>query len=160
NDKWKLITDIKNGHSDTVYGVSISPDNKKIATCSADKFIKIWELPSGKFIKSLEGHTHHVLDIGWSSDGKTLASAGADNVVKVWDYEKGEKVRDINAHAKQVTRLIFFGKANQFCTCGGDAQVKFFNTGGGTLRNFGQNNDFVYAIGVSPDGAVVAAGGQ
>src|SRR5262249_43251567 len=39
--------------------------------------------------------------------------------------------------------------------------VKFWNAdNGGNVRNFGGNNDFVYAVGVSPDGTVVAAGGQ
>jgi hypothetical protein len=31
---------------------------------------------------------------------------------------------------------------------------------GGNVRNFGGNTDFLYAIGVSPDGAVIAAGGE
>ena len=76
----KLVVDIKNGHSDTVFGVCFSPDGKMLATCGADKFVKVFEVPSGKFIKSFEGHTHHVLDVGWKADGKLLASAGADNV--------------------------------------------------------------------------------
>jgi WD40 repeat protein len=132
-----------------------------IATASADKFIKVWEMPSGKFVKSFEGHTHHVLDVGWMADGKLLASAGGDNTVKVWDFDKGEQARTINAHGKQVTRLMFIGKKNEFLTCGGDSQVKAFNAAnGGNIRNFGGATDFVYAIGASPDGAVVAAGGQ
>ena len=40
--------DIKNGHSDTVYGICFSPDGKMIATGSADKFVKVWEVPSGE----------------------------------------------------------------------------------------------------------------
>ncbi len=161
-DTWKLVTEIKNGHSDTVYGLCFSPDHKKIATASADKFVKVWELPSGKFIKSFEGHTHHVLDVGWMADGKLLASAGADNTVKVWDYEKGEQARTIkNVHSKQVTRLMFIGKTSQVVTCSGDATVKFVNVqSGGVTRNFAGNTDFVYAVSVSPDGAIVAAGGE
>jgi len=46
-------------------------------------------------------------------------------------------------------------------TCSGDATVKMWNVdNGGTMRNFGSNSDFVYAVGVSPDGAVLAAGGE
>jgi WD40 repeat protein len=183
---WKLVTDIKNGHSDTVYGLAFSPELQipdagqkepdpkdknppklkthpafMLATGSADKFVKVWNLPDGKFVKSFEGHTHHVLDVGWMADGKLLASAGGDNTVKVWDFEKGEQARTINAHAKQVTRLLFVGKKAEFITAGGDNQVKAFNaTNGGNVRTFTGGTDFIYAIGASPDGSVVIAGGQ
>jgi WD40 repeat protein len=159
---WKSVLEIKkDGHSDTVFGVCFSPDATKLATCGADKFVKVFEVPSGKFLKAFEGHTHHVLDVGWKADGKLLASAGADNVVKVWDYEKGEQARTINAHGKQVTRLQFIGKSSLFVTCSGDQTVRFWNAdNGGNVRNFGGNGDFVYAVGISPDGAVLAAGGE
>src|SRR5205823_5062904 len=129
------VAEVKSGHSDTVFGVCFSPDGKMLATCGADKLVKTWEVPSGKFVKAFEGHTHHVLDVGWKGDGKLLASAGADNVVKVWDFEKGEQVRTIPAHTKQVTRLLFIGKSSQFVTCSGDTQVRFWNAdNGGNTR--------------------------
>lgn len=158
---WKQVMDVKNGHSDTVYGLCFSPDGKMLATGSADKFVKVWEVPSAKFVKSFEGHTHHVLDIGWAADGKLLASAGGDNTVKVWDFEKGEQARTIQAHGKQVTRLMFVGKKPEFVTAGGDNQVKMFNaTNGGNVRTFAGATDFVYAVGANPEGTIVAAGGQ
>jgi WD40 repeat protein len=173
---WKLIMDLKNCHSDTVYGIAFSPEKMKlpiegqkdkfqevqmIATCSADKFVKTWTIPDGKMVKSFEGHTHHVLDVGWASDGKLLASAGADNTVKIWDFDKGEQARTINAHGKQVTRLLFVGKKNEFLTAGGDNIVKRFNAAnGGNTGSFTGGTDFIYAVACSSDGAVVVSGGQ
>ena len=160
----ELAFEIKNGHSDTVYGVSFSPDDKVLATCGADKFVKTWEVPGGKPLKVFEGHTHHVLDVGWKADGKFLASCGADLSIKVWDWEKGEQARTIAMPmgSKQLTRLLFIGKKPECITVSGDDQIKVWNVDqGNNVRNFGTGGpDFLYAVGVSPDGAVVAAGGE
>ena len=81
--------------------------------------------------------------------------------MKIWDFEKGEQTKTINAHAKQVTRLLFFAKKSEFITAGGDNQVKTFNAANGAnVRTFAGGADFIYAIGASTDGALVAAGGE
>jgi WD40 repeat protein len=157
----KLVVDIKNGHSDTVFGVSFSPDGIKLATCAADKFVKVFEVPSGKLLRTFEGHTHHVLDVAWKADGKVLASAGADNVIKVWDYDKGEQLRTFGNHNKQITRLVFKGKTPDIATCSGDQTVRFWNVdNGGGGMTLGGSKDFLYALSISPNGAVVATGGE
>jgi WD40 repeat protein len=160
DDTGKLVFDFKSSHSDTVFGVCFSPDDKKLASCGADKFVKTWEIPSGKLIKAFEGHTHHVLDVGWMPDGKQLASAGADNNIKIWDFEKGEQVKTVNAHQKQVTRLLFIGKSGNFLTASGDKSVKMWNAGGSNMRTFAGGADFVYAVSASTDGKVVVTGGE
>lgn len=157
----KLLTEIKNGHSDTVYAVAFSPDGKLLATGAADKFVKVFEVPGGKLAKSFEGHTHHVMGVGWTPDGKKLASCGADNFVKVWDYEKGEKIRDMQGHSKQVTQLSFVGKTPQFLTVSGDMSVRLWNAeNGSNMRQYPGATDYLYCVSASTDGAVVAAGGE
>lgn len=157
----KVVREIKeNVHSDTVFGVGFSPDGKRLVSGGADKFVKTFDVATGKFIKSFEGHTHHVMGVGWSSDGKLLASAGADNVVKLWDFEKGEQVRTINAATKQLTALTFVGKKNEFLTASGDTQARLWNTNGGNTRNFTAGGDFLYCVAASPEGDVIAAGAQ
>jgi WD40 repeat protein len=157
----KLVVEVKNAHSDTVFGVCFSPDGKMLASCGADKFVKVFEVPGGKLVKSFEGHTHHVLDVGWKADGKLLASAGADNVIKVWNFETGEQARTMTGHSKQITRLVFVGATSRIVTCSGDTSVRMWNVdNGGTERQFSGGSDFLYAVGVSSDGALVAAGGE
>jgi WD40 repeat protein len=157
----KVLVNITNNvHSDTVFGVAFAPDDKRLVSCGADKFVKVFEVPSGKFLKSFEGHTHHVMGVGFSGDGKLIASGGADNVVKIWNYETGEQSKSMNAHTKQVTALVFVGKSQNFITCSGDTQMKLWNTNGGGGRTFAGGNDFQYSVAASPDGTVIAGGGQ
>ena len=79
----QLVSALKEPHSDTVFGLEFSPDGKQIASCGADRFVKIHNIADGKFVRSFEGHTHHVLGVSWRADGRILASCGADMVVKV-----------------------------------------------------------------------------
>jgi WD40 repeat protein len=157
----RVTLDIKRAHSDTVFGIAFRPDGKRLATASADKFVKVFDLPSGSPVKSFEGHTQHVLDVAWTPDGKRVISAGADAVLKVWDEEKGEKVRDVPGFGKQVTRLAALVKSPAVLTAAGDGTVKLVNVEtGGTTKTYPGGTGFLFAVAGSPDGSVVVAGGE
>ncbi len=157
----KLVRELPEAHSDTVFSVEFSADNKLLASCAADKFVKVFDVATGKFVKSFEGHTHHVLGVSWMSDGRTLASSGADNVVKVWDFITGDQKRTIQGFAKEVTSLNFAGDSpNVVATCG-DKTVKLLRVdNGSTVRTFAGGGDFMYSGAVSVDGKTVVGGGQ
>src|SRR5262249_39478826 len=76
-------------HSDTVFALRFSPDGTKLASASADKFLKVSNLADGRLLRSFEGHTHHVMAVDWNSNGHQLVSGGADNVLKLWDFDSG-----------------------------------------------------------------------
>src|SRR5262249_4429097 len=129
-------------------------------------------------LKSFEGHTQHVLDIAWKADGKLLASAGADKVIKVWDCDKGEALRSFPnnkgvgpkkggpggsrqvSYTDEVARLAVVGNSAELVACSGD-QVTVWNveTGDWTRQITGAAG-YLAAVGVSPDGNVIAAGGD
>lgn len=157
----KLVRNFEDAHSDTVFGVTFSPDGKYLASSGADKFVKVFEVDTGEFVKAFEGHTHHALGVAWSDDGKLLASCGADEVIKVWNFETGEQQRTIGGFGKQVTSITFVGNTQTTLTASGDKTVRLHTVGDGkNIRNFGGGTDFMNSAVVTPDGRLVVAGGQ
>jgi WD40 repeat protein len=78
------------GHSDSVYSVSISPDDRQIASGGEDKAMIIWDVDSKQMIfKPLEKRRGWVRSVCFSPDGKKLASGSHDERVIIWDLETG-----------------------------------------------------------------------
>src|SRR5437868_10787350 len=73
------------GNNDEVWSIAYSPDGETIATCGADKVVKLCDVTTGKIKASLEGHTDAVTCVAFSHDGQTLASASYDRTVKLWN---------------------------------------------------------------------------
>ncbi|HUG89773.1 MAG TPA: hypothetical protein VML55_03005, partial [Planctomycetaceae bacterium] len=147
-----LGREIEDAHSDTVLGVEFSRDGKLLLSGGTDKFAKIFEVESGKHVRSFEGHTHHVMDASWKADGTQIVTAGADNAIKIWNTETGEQIRTISNYPKQVTAIQYVGDSDTIASCGGDASVRFHRgSNGQNTRNFGGSSDYVYAVAAARD---------
>jgi WD40 repeat protein len=156
-----LVKQFADAHSDTVYGIEFSADGKLLASAAADKFVKVFDVASGTFVRAFEGHTHHVMDVSWKADRTTLASAGADNAIKVWNVETGEQARTITTYTRQVTSLQYVGLQDLIVSSSGDKRVFFHNPANGSAaREFPGNTDYVYRASATPDGTMVASGGE
>ena len=156
-----LVRAIADAHSDTVFGLEFSPDGLYLASSAADRFVKVFNVASGKHYRSFEGHTHHVLDVSWKSDGKVLASCGADNVIKIWDFITGDQRRTTAPFGKEITSINFIAATPKIFACSGDKTVRLLNTDNGAVeRSFAGSNDFMYSTAVSADGRFGISGGQ
>ncbi|KIJ12155.1 hypothetical protein PAXINDRAFT_171303 [Paxillus involutus ATCC 200175] len=65
--------------------VIISPDNKLLVAGSEDKYIRVWNLETGEFLRTLSGHRGEVYALAFTSDSGTLLTASGDRTVRVWD---------------------------------------------------------------------------
>jgi WD40 repeat protein len=155
----KLLREIKDAHSDTVFDLAYSPDGTRLATVAADKFTKVWDAATGSIVQTFEGHTSHVLSVSWNHNGRTLATAGADNVIKVWSLVTGQQVKTIEGYKHQVICLRHRGYSREFVVAWGEG-VRVSNEDGNNNRNFEVGPDFTYRVALSEDGKLLATGGQ
>jgi outer membrane protein assembly factor BamB len=158
-----ILREFKDAHSDTVFGVAFSADGKLLASCGADRFIRVFDLATGKLAKTFEGHTHHVLSVSWKRDGRTLASAGADKTIKLWDMVTGEQKLNIeNRFKKEATSVHYLWGQNSVLASSGDGTVRILkDEGGGDIKQYGgSDRGFIQSAAVSADGKLVVSGGD
>lgn len=156
----RVVTDLKGAHSDTVLGLAFSPDSARLATGSADRTVKVSELPGGKLLRKFEGHTGYVQDVAWSRDGKVIASAGADPSVKLWDFGRGEQLQTLSGHAAPVARVSFLGDGPLIASAAGDGTVRIWNTETGKPVRMISAGGYLSALAASPDGAFLVTGAE
>lgn len=156
-----LVRDLGEVHSDTVLDIAFSPDGQQMASCAADKLVRVFETATGKQQLSLEGHTHHVLSVAWQDSGRMLASASADATLKIWDTISGEQQRTVSGFGKEITSLAFVGQTNQVLAACADNSLRLVEaTNGATVRTFAGAASSLYALCVTSNGKQVVAGGQ
>jgi WD40 repeat protein len=95
------------GHSDDVNDIELSPDGNFLASASNDKTILIWDLKSGKKLKTLEGFDWKVTSINYSSDGKYIIGGSNTGDSKLFDIETGALMSNFNDLGKYVKDVLF-----------------------------------------------------
>ncbi len=115
-------------HKQFITRVLLSPDVKKLATCSADHTAKIWEVDVDPASKSgtngangvgsvgsiggvggvepkpfpleamLTGHQRWVWDCAFSADSAYLVTACSDHYARLWELHSQQIIRQYNGH--------------------------------------------------------------
>jgi WD40 repeat protein len=147
------------GHSDEVYGIAISPDGKRIASCSEDKTIKIWDASTGAELMTLSGHEDSIWSISYSPDGKRIVSGGDDKTVKVWDAGTGAEEMTLRGHDDWVSSVAFSPDGKHIASGSADKTIKVWNaTSGDELMTIRGHELEIGSVSFSPDGKRVVSG--
>lgn len=84
------------GHTGPIHTVAVSPNGRLMASGGEDQSIIIWDLGSGKKLKSMTGHTGFIYTVSFNSDSTVLVSGGADGTVRAWDVKMGTPYEHTN----------------------------------------------------------------
>lgn len=128
----KLLKELE-GHTSPVMCVDISPDNKRIVSCSIDKTTRMWNLDSGKQIGEplVEGFVNSVV---YSPDGKCIVSGDDDGLVKIWDWEMRKCLMTFTGHTREVTYAIFSPDGKHVVSSSGDATIRLWSVDTGLCK--------------------------
>jgi WD40 repeat protein len=149
-------------HTNWVWDVAFSPDGELLATASADKTVRLWDVQSGEqHGEPLKGHTDSVKGVAFSPDGKLLASASWDKTVRLWDVASGK------AHGEPLTGhkpfwvegVAFSPDGELLATAGWDKTVRLWDVATGKPRGepLTGHKGAVLSVAFGPDGKLLAS---
>ncbi|MFT5823856.1 MAG: WD40 repeat protein [Crocinitomix sp.] len=102
-----LETVLQKGHTDYIRAYDFSPDNKYIVTGGFDNIMLLWDVQSGKQIRTFSGHTERIRSVMFSPDQKTILSLAADNKVKIFEVETGRQVHSVGVSNGEIHKAYF-----------------------------------------------------
>ncbi|MFI5461086.1 MAG: c-type cytochrome domain-containing protein, partial [Isosphaerales bacterium] len=125
--------DVK-GHSDSILAAAVAPDGKTLATAGYDKQVLIWDLATGKVVRSLKDHSDSVYGLAFARDGKTLASCAADRTVKLWDWTTGKRTVSLSESTAELYAVVFTPDGSRLLAAGVDRSIRIWRVAGGEVR--------------------------
>jgi WD40 repeat protein len=145
------------GHTSGVWGVSFSPDCRRLATASKDGTAKVWDAQTGQEVLTLI-HTGPVLSVCFSPDGRRLASASNDGTGKVCDAQTGQELLSLHGHTGPVTSVWFSPDGRRLASASNDNTVRVWDAQSGhealTLK---EHTAFVTSVCFSRDARNLAS---
>jgi WD40 repeat protein len=158
------------GQTSKVGCVAVSPDGALVAAAGYAQVIHVWEAGSGKVRHELQGHGDTISGLAFRPTGRQLASSSADGTIQIWDLTAGQTIRVLRGHGDPEAEKRLRAKIEGMVPDLARAQAKRENRMAeldqiaarvrrGLLENLSKT-DAVRAVAYSPDGRLLASGGD
>ena len=160
------------GNGDTelsARSVAFSPNGSILAIGSDNGTIQLWDVGTGKHLKTLPGHVGSVDILAFSLDGHTLVSVGTqENTLRVWSVDSGESLKTNRWNNNEPLINITASANNRILAASGYVAGGGFHLWDGStsiakvkhLKFFSGHRVPVDVIAFSPDDSTLASGSR
>ncbi|XP_036144241.1 transducin beta-like protein 3 isoform X3 [Monomorium pharaonis] len=148
-------------HQKEVNCVTISPNDKLIATASQDKTAKLWSAENLQLLGIFYGHRRGVWCVRFSPVDQVLLTTSADCTMKLWSLTELNCLKTFEGHESSVLRGEFLSRGMQLITSGGDGLLKLWNIKTSEcIFVLHQHESHVWTFAVSKDQKHIISGGS
>lgn len=141
-----------------VDSVAFSPDGKTLANGGRDGKICLWNIDSGKLIKTLLKHQGFINGLTFSPDGKFLASGSEDGLILVWNLKTGDHVPFLAERMGPISCVSFSRDGSMLAGGSTDGNIHLFDVATGNPKmTFTGHIEEISQVLFSPDGDMLAS---
>ena len=163
-----------NGHTNWIRSVAFSPDGREILSGSGgvfgtdgkpvvgnDNTIRLWNVQTGREIRSYENNKEPILSVAFSSDGKEVLSGGDDDNVKLWDRNSGKQIHSMLGHWDDVHCASFVPNSHFALSGSENGSIRLWDLDRGVeIRSFSGHTGSVESIACSKNRKLVVSAGK
>ncbi len=95
-ENWRQVHQMR-GHTCNVQDIAWCPDGTKLASCSLDNHVIVWDASTGRQITVLSGHEGHVKGVSWDPFDRYVASHGDKGGLIIWSTADWSLVSRVSA---------------------------------------------------------------
>ena len=154
------ISEPSTGYTGNMLSLAFSPDGRTLASGSADRMVKLWDVETGQQKgSSMLGHAEAVVAVAFSPDGRMLASGSWDKTIVLWDVATQRQLGPpLVGHLDHVQTIAFSPDGRILASGSWDHTTRLWDvaTHSQILQLITQG-DRVLSVAFSPDGRTVAA---
>lgn len=111
------------GHTEKIASVAISADNRYILTGSYDSNAKLWEVDSGKEVKTFTSPTGSISSVAFSPDGRSVLLGSLGWVANLFDLQTGEESQRYDVDQETEVLALAYSPQGRFLALGCDNKV-------------------------------------
>lgn len=155
---WKLVHTL-NGHTQLIISGSFHPDGSKLVTCSTDRTVLVWDLPTGKVRDEPLRQSEYVTSVTHLQDGKRLVLT-LPSAISVVHPETGEMIKSLENRLSGRVFVAASPDPNVFAMSGSNGEVMVHSLHTGRTRIFRGHTYQVTRFSFSTDGRWLASCGS
>ena len=120
---YEVSSPVSTGYHETFGSADRPSPPKYILTSGLDSTVRLWEVATGRCIRTLFGHVEGVWALG--ADTLRIVSGAEDRMVKVWDPRTGKCDRTFTGHQGPVTCIGL--SDSRMCSGSEDGEVRMYS---------------------------------
>ncbi|NIM92139.1 MAG: TIR domain-containing protein [Anaerolineales bacterium] len=147
--------------------LAFSPDGSMLASGDGNGFLALWDVATGRTIKSIQAHEGYVFSLAFSPDGNALYSTALDlpeRLIHIWDLETNETTQlELSSTVRPGYNMVLHPDTSMLAASSGGPYWNYlllYDTSTGELlfEPLSGHSDQVTAIAFNPASSTFATG--